>query len=941
LTGLAFTSKSAEAEVSPEWMALLHEENHQATLRNIRTLAVIAMTLVPMCTVLDWYAYNHLWKDFLVTRLLASFVEVILICVSFTEFGKRNYRFLMLAVPMTPVVLISWMIHVTGDPASHYYAGLNLCLVGVGFLFQWSYVESLIAVLLTMACFLAATLTIFYDFNEQREVFGQFMNNTVFLLANSAIIVTGSVVHHRIRRNAALSRYRLADSRKELEQKNLQLVEMDRMKTDFFSNITHELRTPLTLMIAPIQRLQRLCAMPEGQQESSIRADLAAELGGIYHNGLRLLKLINDLLDLASADVGRMRLSRQRFSLKLFTGKLLQSLNTVAMQGEVTVKENLETPVDLVEADQEKLEKVLLNLLFNAVKFTPANGTVTLQSGLRGSDLVFEVMDTGVGISPKNLPFIFDRFWQADSSVTRQHPGTGIGLALVKELVEKMKGHVEAESELGKGTTIRVILPCLHKGDVLLLEGEEPQTQVTSNTSQTVEVATAEKQVAPESAPPDRSASAEWIQSIYKEAEQAQASKSQRNQAGMVELDSTERAELPLLLIVDDEAGMLDFMRRELEPHYRVMEAGDGLAALKAVEEFQPDMVIADYMMPNLDGLGLCRELRSRDLSRLMPIMLVTARSDEEVRLTALRNGANDVLIKPFSLTEFHTRIKNLVHSSRLQKEIELRNIELEQTLAELKSTEEDLIRSEKMASLGTLTGGILHEINNPLNFARSALYVLDRRAGSLPETIRGDFTEMVADLGEGIDRITTIVSDLRIFCHPRSDLGARCTVAEPLNAALRILQAPIQAAQVELTENIPEGLQLYGDKNQLTLVFLNLVKNAVDAHASEELVADKVRKIHVSAQSVGSEMEIRLQDNGPGIPEADLSRIFDPFYTTKAPGEGTGLGLSICYRIIAAHGGTIKAEPVPEGGVAFNVKLRRVPAVAPEPILLQPVLTA
>jgi len=916
-------------------------------LRNVRSLSVIAMTLVPMCTLLDHFAYPELWWQFLYVRLAVSAFEIVLLLASFYEVGKRHYRLLVLMVPLVPAMSIAWMIYSSGDPASPYYAGLTLCLMGLGLLFQWSLVESLIAVAITFVLYLSATVPLLLRHTADDYSVGEFVNNGVFLFSNSVVIVTGSLVHQRIRRNELISRFNLAENRKELEKKNLQLVEMDRMKTDFFSNITHELRTPLTLMIAPLQRLQRLASVDGSNGEAGSK--FAAELGGIYQNALRLLKLINDLLDLASADAGRLRLVQQRFSLKLFSNRLHQSIATMAEQGGIVAVEKFEGSLDLVEADQEKLEKALINLLFNAVKFTPAGGTVTLLTRTTANEVLFEVRDTGVGISAKNLPFIFDRFWQADSSVTRKHPGTGLGLALVKEMAEKMNGKVEAESILGKGTTFRLRLPCTQAGDVAVLQGSTepapPASPVVADPAMAQQPAS-DGDPDLEAAKKQGSDSAAWIHSIYREAEMVQSKEApvSVDHALASAADGSgerDRSMLPLVLIVDDEPGMLQFMRLELEPHYRIIEAVDGQAALDALETSRPDLIIADYMMPHVDGLSLCRKLRAMDDCKTLPIMLVTARSDEEVRLTALRNGANDVLIKPFSLTEFHTRIHNLIQNGKLQKEVESQNKELVKALDELRAAEEDLVRTEKMASLGILTGGILHEINNPLNFARSALYILDRRIGKMPADIGSSISEVVADLGEGINRITSIVSDLRTFCHPGTEIGAACLMTEPLQSAMRILSGPLQDAQVKVQTDIPSDLTVYGDRNQLTMLLINLLKNAMDALAENAAERLEPAQIWVSALADGKEMELRVRDNGPGVSSADMTKIFDPFFTTKAPGEGTGLGLSICYRIVAAHGGTIRANAEKGGGMEFIIRLRMVNAGETAEPVINPMLAA
>jgi signal transduction histidine kinase len=907
-------------DLAPHWQVLLKEENQRVLLRNIRTLCLIAMTLVPLCSVLDIFAYPDYWNQFFLIRSLAALVEILLLAVTYTAFGRDNYKSLMLLVPLVPLTSIAWMIRESGDPASPYYAGLSLCLVGVGLLFQWSYVESIIAVLITLALYVAATLPLLRGVPWHAPLFGQFVNNGMFVALTGVIITIGSMVHQRIRENEIVSRYRLADSGKELEQKNQQLIEMDRLKTDFFSNVTHELRTPLTLILAPLQRLLRSDSAEKTGPAPGL-AEAHEEISGIYQNGLRLLKLINELLNLSSVDAGRLRIVHHEFHLDEFLGRITRSIRTMAQQGGVTVAQVVTIASGPVRGDEEKLEKILLNLLFNAVKFTPSGGCVTLAIRARADEVVFEVRDTGVGIPAKSLPFIFDRFWQADTSATRRHTGTGLGLSLVKEFAHEMGGSVEAESVIGAGTTIRVILPCQHENAVpvfgLDFSSKSPEQPAAA---------------APEP-PGQNTVSAAWIRSTYREADRAhgvcqETSAAPTEQAAPL-AEPPERTGLPLVLIADDEPGMLRLIRKELEPNYRIIEATNGATALQEALANLPDLIIADYMMPALDGLALCAELRSHEECRLLPIMLVTARGDEEVRLTALGRGANDVLMKPFSLSEFNIRVRNLIENHLLQKQVESRNAELEATLGELRATRRELIQSEKMAALGILTGGIMHEINNPLNFARSALYVLDRRSAKLPAENAGEIGGIVADLREGISRISTIVSDLRTFCHPETVVGANCQLAEPLQSAIRLLAAPLRESSVALEDLVPETLTVRGDKNQLTLVFLNLLKNALDALSTTTLNSGDQRQIRISARAdEGAEdVEVSVTDNGPGIPAEHLTQVFDPFFTTKAPGEGTGLGLSICYRIISAHGGAITANSQPGKGTQFTIRLARVAA--------------
>ena len=259
----------------------------------------------------------------------------------------------------------------------------------------------------------------------------------------------------------------------------------------------------------------------------------------------------------------------------------------------------------------------------------------------------------------------------------------------------------------------------------------------------------------------------------------------------------------------------------------------------------------------------------------------------------------------------------------------------LQETLDELRAAEQELVQSEKMAALGTLTNGLMHEINNPLNFAKSALYVLESGSDELPEELREEFGEFAGDIREGLDRIGSIVSDLRVFTRPETVSDADCAVSELANGALRILSGAVKEAGVEVLQDSAEEFAVCGDQSQLTLVFLNIIKNAIDAHEENRARRTGAAHVWITACARGTNVEVRIKDDGPGIPDGHLNQIFDPFFTTKPPGQGTGMGLSSVYRIVAAHGGTVHVRSYSEAGTEFVLRLPRATALSephPEP---------
>jgi C4-dicarboxylate-specific signal transduction histidine kinase len=289
--------------------------------------------------------------------------------------------------------------------------------------------------------------------------------------------------------------------------------------------------------------------------------------------------------------------------------------------------------------------------------------------------------------------------------------------------------------------------------------------------------------------------------------------------------------------------------------------------------------------------------------------VLLTARADEETKLQALASGASDFLTKPFSTTELHVRVKNLIDSHEYQRQLTKQNRILEATLEQLKETETQLVQSEKLASLGRMSAGIIHEINNPLNFAKTATHLLRRQSAQLPADDREEYDDTLKDIEEGIDRVRLIVSDLRSFTHPNTDMFENVSVRNLMTSTLRFLSHEWKD-KVEIEQNFAEDATVWGNRHQLIQVLINLLQNAIDALKKKDFSTDKPR-IEIVGEHRHEKFLLRVRDNGPGIAPENLSRIFDPFFTTKDVGEGMGLGLSICYRIIEAHRGrvTVKSE--------------------------------
>src|ERR1041385_7532720 len=365
---------------------------------------------------------------------------------------------------------------------------------------------------------------------------------------------------------------------------------------------------------------------------------------------------------------------------------------------------------------------------------------------------------------------------------------------------------------------------------------------------------------------------------------------------------------------------MLRFLKSQLSQHYHVIEAVDGQQAIEKASQFLPDIILLDMMMPEKDGLQACREIRERTPTQSIPIILLTARADEETKLAALSAGASHFLAKPFSTTELHVRIKNLVESHQYQRKLSKQNQVLETTIEQLKDTETQLVQTEKLTSLGRMSAGIIHEINNPLNFATTGLFTLRNKGKYVATEQQEEYQEILKDVEDGIKRVKNIVSDLRMFTHPDTESRDQVEIAEVVTSALRFLSNEWKD-RVLIEQALPEHQTVWANKNKLIHVVLNLIQNSLDALESKKEFNGAPPTIWIEGRVDVRTSRLTVRDNGPGIESENLDKIFDPFFTTKDVGEGMGLGLSICYRIVQDYEGRISVRTEPGKFCEFTLE--------------------
>ncbi|HXU75416.1 MAG TPA: ATP-binding protein, partial [Methylomirabilota bacterium] len=510
----------------PEIQKAFAEYDRRDSIHNSKVGCLLAIVLMPLGSFsMDYFMYReqHLW-DFFLLRLASSVLTIVVLGLLMSRKAERYYRALRMAWYWIPMLFIACLIYAAKDPTSPYYAGFNLVLVTVGVVLPWTYREILATSLLIISAYVGISLHSGWGHNPYLA------NNLFFLGCTALIVVTGSYFHSRLRFREFSLRFELERNRKIIEENNRKLVELDAVKSRFFANISHELRTPLTLLLAPLEALLRRFNLDQESRNL---------LGTMHSNGMRLLKLINDLLDLVRLESGRMEVKSEPLEVAEFIKGLASATRQVADGKRLRLETIVDPDLGVILADRDKLEKVLLNLVFNALKFTPAGGRVEIRAQKETGEVVLTVADTGMGIAAANLPYVFDRFWQADGSSKRKFQGVGIGLSLVKELVEIQGGQVKVESVEGRGTTFTVRLP-YQAGKIA---AETPPTvpeQVDAETDGTV-------------------TSEEWLANLYRRAELFPAVAPVQDLSS-APVETNRNGHLPALLIADDEPDMLRFL---------------------------------------------------------------------------------------------------------------------------------------------------------------------------------------------------------------------------------------------------------------------------------------------------------------------------------------------------------------------------------------------
>lgn len=492
------------------------------------------------------------------------------------------------------------------------------------------------------------------DYNSQKVMLIGLCLFLFVCLAAAALIFRGYLIKVKLnetlaKTNGELKRLNveLGEKNGELKRLNEEVLELTHSRLVFFTNISHELRTPLTLIADPVEMLL---------EDTGIKGRSRELLKMVQRNALALQQLVSNILDFRKIQNGKMELKLYRFdivkTLTMWVGDFQLTAERKQIRLHLDV-DDLKGSHEMI-ADQEKISRIVFNLLSNALKYTPAGGEIFVSLKDEGANLRLDVKDTGKGISQDEADKIFERFFQAKGAAS----GTGIGLALVKSFVELHHGEARVESELGKGSDFIVVIPREQEGDSQVIHNDVDIVDNSVNTS-----ASTGKNIVDES--------------VLQYIDDGDRSR------GKVQRLVSENTNRPTVLVIDDNTDIRQYERTLLQDEYIVLEAADGKEGLAVALKEVPDLVICDVMMPVMDGLELTEQLKTNTATSHIPVIMLTAKNLEEHRAEGYEHGADSYITKPFHSKVLLARIENLLRQRQLLKHLYQGSQEAEKEISE------------------------------------------------------------------------------------------------------------------------------------------------------------------------------------------------------------------------------------------------------------------
>ncbi|MHC4380061.1 MAG: ATP-binding protein, partial [Planctomycetota bacterium] len=750
---------------------LFQQEGRDLLTKRLRLGLGVGVFLYIAFAVLDWVVVpKEMFWTFFWIRVISAIQPLSVIPITYTAWGRKYIRPISVVTMFIGAASMIYMTRRLGGFDSDYFMGIMLATFLVGLFFPWGVKITAYFSLAIMVTYIGANLGIGVSTFAVALLPVFFLGGTCILTCWAASAIEKS------RREGLVMRM-------QLEVANEGLKELDKAKTGFFANVSHELRTPLMLILGPLESMLR----GEGGDPKPL-------LKAMNANAHRLMRQVNIILDFSKIEAGRQECDRELGQVGEVLDLLVTGAAPYAKQRGIELTGVGFDTLPEIPHDAEQIETSVANLLSNAMKFTPDGGKVTISAGSDKDLLWIEVADTGCGIPQKDVEKVFDRFHQVDGGRGGKIQGTGLGLALSKELVQLHGGKMSATSVLGEGTTFRIELPTLEASDWEgsarqdpKTEKKETQTVLRTNVNET-RFSDVGKSGLEET--PERSGEA---------------------------IATNADKDAPLLLVVEDNPDMRSFVSGELSRRYRVVSAENGQIGLETARKVRPDMIVSDVQMPVMDGFEMVGELRKDKTFDKTPIIMLTAKTGSDAVVKGLSLGAVDYINKPFKMVEIEARIA-----------AQLRTRAVEKTLDE---------RDSRLVAVGQMTGTIAHDMRGPLTAIFNRIELV-RMMSDMAGSLDGVDDDLVA-IEDTVRRVNNMIQELLEFVRGNNvTLDLQPTKVGPfLDRLCEDMESSLRNVDIAFEhEKVGDlSVEIEMDRDRIARVLENLVNNARDAVCGAE----------------------------------------------------------------------------------------------------------
>ncbi len=659
----------------------------------------------------------------------------------------------------------------------------------------------------------------------------------------------------------------------EEERKRVEmLAELDRAKTVFFSNVSHEFRTPLTLMVGPVETM-----MERARPTATVSRE---ELQLVHRNSIRLLKLVNNLLDFSRIEAGRIQAIFESSDLTTLTADTASAFRSAMEQAGLEFVIDCPPLPEPAYVDRDMWEKIVLNLISNAFKFTLA-GKVTVSLRATSEQIELSVEDTGLGIPAEEQSKVFERFHRVEGTRGRTHEGSGIGLALVHELVRLHKGTIRLESAPGKGSKFVVAIP---RGRAHLSSEQLSKDRILSSTGVSASAYVDE--------------ALRWLPEPQRPAEMPRVFAADSVQAPHVQT-ATGR-----ILLADDNADMREYVRRLLGDYYQVQAVSNGNEALAAARENLPDLVLTDVMMPDLGGVGLLRELRANESTATIPVILLSARAGEDARVEGLQAGADDYMVKPFTARELLARVGAHLELGRFRREAAERErtlraeaeVRVQDRTAELQVANQELrelsfrlqqMRDEERRRLA-------RELHDSVGQLLTAIAMNIEMVKKESDKLSAEGARRIDENSELVGQISTEIRTISHLLHPPllDEVG--------LSSALQwYVDGFAERSRIDATLELPPDLQRFPAEMEIA-IFRAVQESLTNVHRHSASASCSVKVVQTQ-----HELQVEVKDRGKGIALGKQSSLVS---------SSGGVGLRGMRERLRQLGGTLEIKSSENG---------------------------